>query len=71
MEVLIVNLLFNGIAIEIHTNLGIIVIVMQIIAIIISTITFKKHISTNIGKLLITLLIIIMVATFLYQYKLI
>lgn len=62
--VLIVNLLFNGIAIEIHTNLGIIVIVMQIIAIIISTITKKKHISTNIGKLLITLLIIIMVATF-------
>lgn len=62
--VLVVNLLFNDIAIEIHTSLGIIIIVMQIIAIIISTITLKKYISTNIGKLLMTLLIIIMVATF-------
>lgn len=62
--VLIVNLLFNGIAIKIHTSLCIIVIVIQIIAIIISTITLKKYMSTNIGKLLMTLLIIIIVATF-------
>lgn len=62
--VLVINLLFNGISMKTHTSLGFIVIVMQIIAIIISTITLRKDISPNIRKLLMTLLIIIMVATF-------